>query len=204
MSKFKPYEIGASQDWTLNILDMLPKSHVVFFVEDCVSKLDTSKIESSYSCLGPHAYHPKMLLSILFYGYMQGIRSGRQLATACSEQIPFIYLSKGYFPKKTVINSFRQANVEYFKDYFEEFIQLFDQESRSATTSIFDGSKIGANASRFQSREKATYERWLVHLEEDIGLIEKALQQEADADRQASLQVDLTKKKNCELKSAIL
>jgi len=148
MAKFKPYQTGLESGWTLNICDLLGKDHLVFFIEHCVSQLDTSKIEATYSCLGPNAFHPKLQLSVLFYGYMQGIRSGRKLATACKEQLPFIYLSKGYFPKKTAINDFRKANVGYFKDYFQKFLTLFDKNRKDASTSIFDGSKIAANASK--------------------------------------------------------
>ena len=91
--------------------------------------------------------------------------------------------------------------MSHFKDYFQQFLQLFSETRRDGSTSIFDGSKMGANASRFQSRTKATYERWLVHLEEDIKEIEKELQKEADANQQAALQVDMVKKKNCVIES---
>ena len=107
---------------------------------------------------------------------MQGIRSGRKLATACSEQITFIYLSKGYLPKKTAINDFRKANVSYFKDYFQTFLYLFDKKRKDGSTSIFDGSKIEANASKFQIRKKETYEKWVDHLKADIVTIEQELQ----------------------------
>ena len=176
MGKFKKYEIGIGQGMTIDIGQLLPKDHLAFFVERQVSKLDTSKIESRYSPLGQNALHPKLLLSVLFLGYMQGIRSGRKLATACSENIAFIYLSKGYFPKKTVINEFRRLNVDHFDNLFRQVLGLLgDSERIDASTSIFDGSKLGANASRYQSRDKATYERWLGHLSADIEAIKKEL-----------------------------
>lgn len=177
MAKFKPYTIGLEESWTLDIKSLLPKDHIVYELERFVSKLETSEIESKYSELGQRALHPKLLLCILFLGYIKGIRSGRKLATACAEQLPFIYLSKGYLPKKTVLNDFRLANVDYFKNYFQQFLSFFDKKQASGSTSIFDGSKILANASRFQSRDKATYEKWLGHLEQDIEAIEKQLAQ---------------------------
>lgn len=125
---------------------------------------------------------------------MQGIRSGRKLATACSEQITFIYLSKGYLPKKTAINDFRKANVSYFKDYFQTFLYLFDKKRKDGSTSIFDGSKIEANASKFQIRKKETYEKWVDHLKADIVTIEQELQNNLE-DKAMNLQQDLTKKK---------
>jgi len=176
MGKFKKYEIGITQGMTIDHSQLLPRDHLAFFVEEQVSKLDTSEIESNYSHLGRSGLHPKLLLSVLFLGYMLGIRSGRKLATACGENIGFIYLSKGYFPKKTVINEFRRLNVDHFDDLFKQILGLFDDSEKvDASTSIFDGSKLGANASRWQSRDKATYEKWLGHLSADIEAIKKEL-----------------------------
>ena len=87
MSKFKPYEIDEERSWTLDLSSILSKDHMAYKVEALVNKLDTTKIESSYSKLGRHGLHPKLLLSVIFLGYIQGIRSGRKLATACSEHI---------------------------------------------------------------------------------------------------------------------
>jgi len=53
---------------------------------------------------------------------------------------------------------------------------MFDRSERDASTSIYDGSKIGANASKYQSRTKETYSKWLGHLEEDIASIEEELE----------------------------
>lgn len=191
MGKFKKYEIGIEHVEPIDISRLLPSDHLAFFVEQKVSELDTSIIESQYSPLGKNGLHPKLLLSVLFLGYMQGIRSGRKLATACSENIAFIYLSKGYFPKKTVINEFRRINVDHFDDLFKQVLGLFDDlEKTDASTSIFDGSKLGANASRWQSRDKATYEKWLSHLSADIETIKKELAVE----KKAELEQDLAAK----------
>ena len=109
MAKFKKYQIGTTQEITLEINSVLPEDHIAYFVEECVNQLDTSSLEASYSELGQSGFHPKMMLSILFYGYIKGIRSGRKLAAECKENIAFIYLSKKYFPKKTVINGQGQS-----------------------------------------------------------------------------------------------
>lgn len=208
MSKFKPYEIGKVKGWTLDVATILPEDHIAYKVEALVNKLDTTKIEANYSKLGSHGLHPKLLLSVIFLGYIQGIRSGRKLATACSEHIAYIYLSKSYCPKKTLLNDFRKANVSYFKDYFLQFLWMFDRSERDASTSIYDGSKIGANASKYQSRTKKTYSNWLGHLEEDIASIEEELKklqavqmlkeqkaQEQKAQEQAALKKELEQKK---------
>jgi transposase len=197
MEKFRAYEIGIGEGMTIDIGQLLPPSHLVFFVEQKVSELDTSKIESKYSHLGKKGLHPKLLLSVLFLGYMQGIRSGRKLAIACKENIAYIYISKGYFPKKTVINEFRRLNVDHFDDLFRQVLGLIeDTDIKDASTSIFDGSKLGANASKYQSRDKATYERWLSHLSADIEAIEKELAIE----KKKELEKDLAAKEKLQKK----
>lgn len=182
MAKFKDYQIGITQGMTIDLGKLLPPDHIAFFVEHCVSQLDTSKIESKYGLLGPSSYHPKLLLSVLFLGYIEGIRSGRRLAKACSEHVAFIYLSKGYFPQKSVINTFRQENIDHFDNYFTQVLSMFkkaeaetEAELLSTKTVIIDGSKLKANASRYQTRGKDKYERWLKYLKEDITEIEEQL-----------------------------
>lgn len=195
MAKFKQYKIGLEDKMTIDILSLLPKDHLAFFVEQQVSLLDTQVIESKYSKLGQGAYHPKMMLSVLFLGYMLGIRSGRKLAQACRENIGFIYLSKGYYPQKTSINEFRRIHVDHFDNLFKQVLGLFDLEEASkkgldASTSIFDGSKIRANASKYQTRDKSTYERWLNYLSEDIAEIREELAKQ----KTEELEKELSKK----------
>jgi len=57
---------------------LIPHDHLCRMVKEVVFSLDTELIESKYSYLGQNSYHPKLLLSILFYGYASGVRSGRQ------------------------------------------------------------------------------------------------------------------------------
>lgn len=175
MAKFKKYQTGVAQEVILDIRIILPKGHMVYFIEACVSQLDTSSLESKYSELGKSGFHPKMMLSILFYGYIKGIRSGRKLATACEENIAFIYLSKNYFPKKTAINNFRHKHYATFELLFQEVLGLFNDLEKDGSTSIFDGSKLRANASKKRTKTKMKYEKWLEVLEEDLKEIKEEL-----------------------------
>lgn len=188
MAKFKEYQTGIGEELLININTLLPKDHLAYFIEESVNKLDTSAIECNYSELGQSGYHPKMMLSLLFYGYIIGIRSGRKIATACEENIVFIYLSKSYFPKKTVINEFRRKHYKTFEDLFIQVLMLFDLSDRDSSTSIFDGSKLEANASKKRTKTKAKYKKWLAELSEDIEELE------------AELSVKLSKEASVELK----
>lgn len=169
MKKFKFYDSKTCPPLPIDVSTFLPPNHLARFVEEVVEKLDTKKIESNYSRLGQNAFHPKMILSIIFYGYMIGIRSSRSLEDACLTNMPFYYLSRGYKPKKSVLNNFRLAHYKKFKHWFIQILELANEEGiLDVSTSIADGTKLRANASKSKSRPLSKYEGYLIHLEKDI------------------------------------
>ena len=103
MGKFKPYNAVQAPVIEIDVNKVIPINHPVRFIEKVVSNLDLSLIEAKYSPKGQGAFHPSMILSILFLGYMTGIRSGGALSKACKEDLLFIYISRGYTPSKTSI-----------------------------------------------------------------------------------------------------
>lgn len=179
MAKFKPYNVDRKLNINLDINHIISNTHLCKQIECIVSSLDTSEIEDTYSPIGQNGLHPKMMLSIIFYGYATGIRSGRKLSTSCQENLPFIYLSKGYFPKKTVLNEFRRKNYLYFHDLFVQVLKIADQQGiGDFTFSIGDGTKIEANSSKHRTKNKEQFGKWRASLLEDISEIEKELLEE--------------------------
>lgn len=179
MAKFKPYNVNRKLNIKLDINHIINDDHLCKQIEHIVFTLDTSNLEDNYSPIGQNALHPKMMLSIVFYGYAIGVRSGRKLATSCQENLPFIYLSKGYFPKKTVLNEFRRKNYLYFHDLFVQVLKIAVQQGiGDFTFSIGDGTKIEANSSKHRTKNKDQFDKWRASLLEDISEIEKELLEE--------------------------
>ena len=188
MATFKNYDIGDNYSVVLNLGLHLKEDHLCKQIEKIVSQLDTTKLESRYKSTGQNALHPKLMLSIIFYGYATGIRSGRKLATACEESIPFIYLSKGYFPKKSAINDFRKDNYPLFSDLFLQVLKkCMDAELAAPDLSIIDGSKMEANSSKKQTKTKEKYEKWQATLLQDISGLESCIEQSNDSDETVQL-----------------
>ncbi len=176
MAKFKKYETGSDQTFVIDLNDYLPEDHLCKHVERIVFDLDTDAIEAQYSELGQNALHPKLMLSVIFYGYMVGTRSGRKLSEACQEQLPFIYLSKNYRPKKSCINDFRKDNYIHFTDLFVQVLEkCLELGLGDPSFSVVDGSKKEANSSMSRTKTKEQYEKWQQTLLEDIASLEKEL-----------------------------
>ena len=66
-----------------SIQDWLPKDHLARFIADIVSQLNLRAITDQYGVVeGSKAYHPRMLLALLFYGYATGVFSSRKIEQA--------------------------------------------------------------------------------------------------------------------------
>ncbi|HHT9128134.1 MAG TPA: transposase [Candidatus Wujingus californicus] len=90
MAKFKPFHefqkplTGFTPETFLDYVEtVIPKDHLCRVVKEVVFSLDTEGTEVKYSFLGQRTYHPKLLLSVLFYGYAIGVRSSRKIEERC-------------------------------------------------------------------------------------------------------------------------
>ena len=59
---------------------------------------------------GRPAYHPKDLLKLYIYGYLNRIRSSRLLEKECQRNIEVMWLLKGLVPDHNTISNFRRDN----------------------------------------------------------------------------------------------
>ena len=175
MIKFKASKLLESDGRIdFDLTSFISERHLCRIIENVVSGLDISEIISSYSPLGQRGISPSMLLSVLFYGYSEGIRSGEALSERCERDLHYIYLSGGLQPSKTTINDFRRKHHKHFKLLFEQQIKLLKDLGHLDTTEGHgDGTIIRANASSKRAKTKEQYEKWLRVLEEDIQSIKQ-------------------------------
>ena len=83
---------------------------VICFLEDAVSLLDIEEIAVRFKRgRGPRAYHPRMLLSLLLYGYCTGVYSSRKIAAACETDVAFRALCGGQFPDFRTVSLFART-----------------------------------------------------------------------------------------------
>jgi len=110
--------------------ELIPRDHLCRMVKEVVFSLDTEPIEAKYSFLGQNSYHPKLLLSVLFYGYATGVRSSRKLSEKCISDHMYIYLMQCYRPDHRTISDFRKNNIKEIEKYFVDIVRIFSELSR--------------------------------------------------------------------------
>jgi transposase len=181
MAKFKPFHefqkplIGFTPEAFLDYVEtVIPKDHLCRLVKEVVFSLDTEAIEATYSFLGQRTYHPKLVLSVLFYGYATGVRSSRKLAERCLSDHIFIYLMQCYTPDHRTISDFRKNNLKEIERYFVDIVRIFSALGYTQIGKIYlDGTKIKGNASAKRTKDKAGFEKWLSEITEEIASILK-------------------------------
>ncbi|MDN3513617.1 MAG: IS1182 family transposase [Candidatus Brocadia sp.] len=189
MAKFKPFHefqkplMGFSPEAFLDyIKTVIPKDHLCRLVKEVVFSLDTEAIEAKYSFVGQRTYHPKLLLSVLFYGYATGVRSSRKLEERCLSDHFYIYLMQCYTPDHRTISDFRKNNLKAIEKYFVDIVRIFSKLGYTSIGKIYlDGTKLKGNASAKRTKDRAGFEQWLSEIEEEIATI---LQEAETIDKQ--------------------
>jgi len=67
---FKRYDQKQQFLLPLNLEEFVSEDHISRVLNDLIDVVDISAIESTYSENGCPAYHPRLFLKILFYGYL--------------------------------------------------------------------------------------------------------------------------------------
>jgi len=76
---------------------------------------------------GRPAYHPYDLLKLYIYGYLNKIRSSRDLEKECKRNIEMIWLIKALKPDQGTISNFRMDNPKAIKKVFRATVQIANQ-----------------------------------------------------------------------------
>lgn len=112
MAKIVFKELTSNQNvlFPVSLSEKIAPNHPVRIVNSVVDALDISNLLSSYKGGGTSSYHPRMMLKVLFYAYLNNIYSCRKIEKALQENIHFMWLSGNSTPDFRTINDFR-ANV---------------------------------------------------------------------------------------------
>lgn len=135
------------QSWLLppSIGDYVSTDNPVRVMEAFVEGLDLRAlgIESTPADTGRPAYAPAALLKLYIYGYLNRVRSSRELERLTHRNLEVIWLLRGLRPDHKTISEFRRRHKSAFRQVLREFnllcreLKLFGAELVALDGSVF-------------------------------------------------------------------
>lgn len=178
--RFIDYDPDKLLELPPDIRKWLPEDHLALFISDVVDALDLSEIVEEYLHLqgGHPAYHPAMMLKLLFYGYCVGIRSSRRIEQKTYDDVAFRVLSCDSHPDHSRISDFRKRHLASISRLFVQVLEVCKESGLVKLGYVaLDGTKVKANASKHKAM---SYDRMVTREKELAAEVEKLLK-EAEA-----------------------
>ena len=196
MANFRLVDRDTSYLLPPSVDEWLPKDHLARFVVEITDQLDISAIERQYTPGGSDAYHPRMLLALLFYSYATGTFSSRKIEKASYESVPTRYVAGNQHPDHDTICTFRRRFLEPIGQLFTQILLVAAEMDMVKLGDIsIDGTKVNANASKHKAM---SWDRMLSledQLEEEVGeLLAAAEQADQDAPGHEALPEELERR----------
>lgn len=131
--------------------DLIGATHPVRVVNEVLDKLDISELLHQYKPGGTSSYHPRMLLKVLVYAYINNIYSSRKIEEVVSQHIHFMWLAGMSTPDHNTIARFRSQRLQQtLQPIFTQVVLLLCEEGLLSIKDLYtDGTKIEANANRY-------------------------------------------------------
>lgn len=169
---FKEYNQDQQFLLPSSLHDFLPEGHLARVINDVVEELNLEELYERYSDLGCTAYHPQMMLKVLFYGYATGERSSRVIAHRLRSDVAYMYLSAWQYPDFRTINRFRKDNIDILKGLFVQIVRLcMELGMVSVGTIAIDSTKLKANAAYRQTKRVADIDKEMAAIDNQIKTI---------------------------------
>lgn len=157
---FRSYDMNQQLLLPPDVRQWLRADHLALYISDVVEALDLSGIVKVYEesdGRGRPPYHPALMVKLLIYGYCSGKMSSRKIEQATYDDVAFRVLSCNQQPDHDSIASFRKRHLQELGRLFVQVLQLCERAGLVKLGHVaIDGTKIKANASKYQS---LSYER---------------------------------------------
>jgi len=174
--RFKPLDRDQQYLLPPSLRDWLPEGDLAYFVVEVAEELDLSEIHRHYmvavdpktgeerpkAASGQPAFHPKMMVAVLLYGYANGQTSSRRIARLCERDVGYRIVAANQQPDFRTISEFRRIHLKALAGLFVQVLHLAREAGLVKLGHVaLDGTKVKANA----SKHKAMSYEWLIKRE---------------------------------------
>ena len=148
---FKPYDQQQTMLLPLSLEELILANHPVRVVNKVLDQIDIVPLIAKYKPGGTSSFHPRMLLKVLVFAYLNNIYSSRKIEEALQQNVCFMWLSAMVTPDHNTINRFRGERLkDVLRHIFTQVVELLAQEGLLSIKELYtDGTKIEANANRY-------------------------------------------------------
>ncbi len=131
---------------------------------------------------GRPSYHPRVLLKLYIYGYLNRVQSSRRLEREAGRNVEMMWLTGRLVPDHKTIADFRKDNGPAIRKVCAQFVTLCRQLGLLAEASVaIDGSKFKAVNNRDRNFTAAKMKRRMAQIEKSVA---RYLDQLDSTDRQ--------------------
>jgi transposase len=175
---------------------LIENNHEVRFIDSFVDSLNVVEFgfkDIRLNTNGRPPFHPKDLLKLYIYGYLNKIRSSRGLEKECKRNIELIWLMKGLVPDHNTISNFRRDNPKAIKKVFRATVNIAKNlDLIGGILLAGDGTKLRAQNSKKNNYNQKKIDRHLAYIENKLAEYCTALET-ADGDRKKEIQRKIEK-----------
>jgi len=155
-----------------SIDEYVSDNNSIRIIDEYINQLDLKSLLFKRAVtpkMGRPPYHPKDMLKLYLYGYLNRIRSSRRLEQEAIRNLEVIWLLKKLKPDFKTIADFRKDNKKALKKVFRDFTKLCDEwELFGKELVAIDGSKFRACNSKKNNYNTKKLARHLKYLDEKI------------------------------------
>ena len=144
----------------------------VRIISGIIDGLKLDNIQKLYKEAGRSPYHPRMMLKVIIYAYMNNIYSCRRIEKLLRRDIHFIWLAGYEKPDFITINRFRNRVKKEINGIFTRIVLLLAEKGFiTLDTEYVDGTKIEAKSNKYTFVWRKTVERNRAKLMEKISVL---------------------------------
>jgi len=136
----------------LTIDEMVAADSIVRVIDAWAASLDMTELGFAKAVpqgRGAPPYHPADLLKLYLWGYLNSVRSSRQLERECHRNVECMWLLRKLAPDHKTIAEFRRHNAEAMVAACACFVVFARQQGVIGSSTVaIDGTKVRAVASR--------------------------------------------------------
>lgn len=166
----------------------IPKDDPVRILKSVIESLDLSGFKKLYHERGRSPYHPKMMLMVILYSYMNNVYSCRKIEKLLYRDIYYIWLSGYQKPDFATINRFRNRVKNEIGHIFTLLVLILVEKGFvTLEVEYLDGTKIESKANKYTFVWRKSVERNREKLLEKIRVLLQQINEQMAQDKAADV-----------------